>query len=208
VSIVKDVYADSLAYVDFQIAKLFQFLKSNGLWENTVIVLTGDHGQAFYEHNFASHASEIFNEVMKVPLLVRAPGLKSGVEDRLAQHVDIAPSILGLLGLPAHPSFQGIDLFNSVPDPKHSAYMLVQTPLAYQYGIVRSGLKLIYDEREQRYSLFDLTTDPGETIDIAAARPDLVNELAKRLQAWYTLQIDYYADSKVQKIEYPPILAD
>jgi arylsulfatase A-like enzyme len=63
---------------------------------------------------------------MKVPLLVRAPGLKSGVEDRLAQHVDIAPSILGLLGLPAHPSFQGIDLFNSVPDPKHSAYMLVQ----------------------------------------------------------------------------------
>jgi len=53
-----------------------------------------------------------------------------------------------------------------------------------------------------------LTTDPGETIDIAASRPDLVNELAKRLQAWYTLQIDYYADSKVQKMEYPPILAD
>ena len=86
--------------------------------------------------------------------------------------------------------------------------MLVQTPLAYQYGIVRSGLKLIYDEREQRYSLFDLTTDPGETIDIAASRPDLVNELAKRLQAWYSLQINYYADSKVQKMEYPPILAD
>ena len=207
-SIVKDVYADSLAYVDFQIAKLFQFLKSNGLWENTVIVLTGDHGQAFYEHNFASHASAIFNKVMRVPLLFRAPGAKSGVEDRLAQHVDIAPSILGLLGLPAHPSFQGIDLFNSVPDPKHSAYMVVQTPLAYQYGIVRSGLKLIYDEREQRYSLFDLTTDPGETIDIAASRPDLVNELAKRLQAWYSLQIDYYADSKVQTMKYPPILAD
>ena len=208
VQVVKDVYADSLAYVDVQIAKLFQFLQSNGLWENTVIVLTGDHGQAFYEHNFASHASAIFNEVMRVPLLFRAPGLKSGVEDRLAQHVDIAPSILGLLGLPVHPSFQGIDLFNSVADPKHSAYMVVQTPLAYQYGIVRSGFKLIYDEREQRYSLFDLTTDAGETADIAALRPDLANELAKRLQAWRTLQIDYYADTKLQNIEYPPILAD
>jgi arylsulfatase A-like enzyme len=108
---------------------------------------------------------------MRVPRLFRAPGLKSGVDDRLAQHVDIAPSILGLLGLPVHPSFQGIDLFNSVADPKHSAYMMVQTPLAYQYAIVRSGLKLIYDEREQRYSLFDLTTDPGETIDIAGSRP-------------------------------------
>lgn len=179
----KDIYADSLAYVDFQIAKLFQFLKSNGLWENTVIVLTGGHGQAFYGHNFASHASAIFNEVMRVPPLFHAPGLKSGVEDRLAQHVDIAPSILGLLGLPVHPSFRGFDLFNSLADPKHSAYMVAQTPLAYQYGIVRSGFKLIYDEREQRYSLFDLTTDPGDTTDTAASRPDLVNELAKRLQA-------------------------
>jgi arylsulfatase A-like enzyme len=208
VPVVKDIYADSLAYVDLQIAKLFQFLKSRGLWENTIIVLTGDHGQAFYEHNFASHASAIFDEVMRVPLLFRAPGLKSGMEDRLAQHVDIAPSILGLLGLPTHPSFQGIDLFNSVPDPKHAAYMLVQTPLAYQYGIVRSGMKLIYDEREQRYALFDLTTDPGETNDIAASQPDRVNELGKRLQAWRTLQINYYADPKIQKIEYPPILAD
>ena len=64
------------------------------------------------------------------------------------------------------------------------------------------------DEREQRYSLFDLTTDPGETIDIAASRVDLVDELAKRLRAWRTLQIDYYADTKLQKIEYPPILSD
>jgi arylsulfatase A-like enzyme len=208
VQVVKDVYADSLAYVDFQIAKLFQFLKSNGLWENTVIVLTADHGQAFYEHGFASHAGAIFDEVMRVPLLFRAPGLTSGVEKRLAQHVDIAPSILGLLGLPVHPSFQGIDLFNSVADPEHSAYMVAQTPLAYQYGIVRSGFKLIYDEREQRYALFDLTADPGETTDIAGLRPDLASELAKRLRAWRTLQIDYYADTTLQQLEYPPILAD
>ena len=92
-------------------------------------MLTGDHGQAFYEHGFASHASAIFDEVMKVPLVIRAPQLKPGTEDRLAQHVDIAPSIVGLLGLPAHPSFQGIDLLNTAPDPKRSAYMVAQTPL-------------------------------------------------------------------------------
>jgi arylsulfatase A-like enzyme len=208
VQVVKDIYADSLAYVDSQIAKLFQSLKNNGLWENTVIVLTGDHGQAFYEHNFASHASALFNEVMKVPLLFYAPGLKSGPDDRLAQHVDVAPSILGLLGLPIHPSFQGIDLINSVVDPKHSAYMVVQTPLAYQYGIVRSGFKLIYDERERQYSLYDLAADPGETVEIAGSRPALADELAKRLQAWRRFQIDYYADQKLQAREYPPILAD
>jgi arylsulfatase A-like enzyme len=206
--IVKDIYADSLAYVDAQIARLFEYLKRKGIWDNTVIVLTGDHGQAFYEHGFASHASAIFNEVMKVPIVIRAPGLKPGIEDRLAQHVDIAPSITGLLGLPVHPSFQGIDLLNSIPDPKRSVYMVAQTPLAYQYGIVRSGFKLIYDEHEQRYSLYDLTSDPGELADIAAAQPERVNDLAKRLQTWRTLQIEYYADKTLQTGEYPPILAD
>ena len=98
---------------------------------------------------------------MKVPLVIRAPQLKPGTENRLAQHVDIAPSIVGLLGLPAHPSFQGIDLLNTAPDPKRSAYMVAQTPLAYQYGIVRSGHKLIYDEREPRYLLYDLVPTPA-----------------------------------------------
>jgi arylsulfatase A-like enzyme len=208
VQIVKDIYADSLAYVDVQIARLFDYLKSKALWDNTIIVLTGDHGQAFYEHGFASHASAIFDEVMKVPLVIRAPQLKPGTEDGIAQHVDIAPSILGLLGLPVHPSFQGIDLLTQPPDPKRSAYMVAQTPLAYQYGIVRSGHKLIYDERDHQYSLYNLISDPGEKTNIASSRPELVNELARRLQTWRTLQIEYYADKSLQAREYPPILAD
>ena len=208
IQVVKDVYADSLAYVDVQIGRLFQYLKAKNKWENTVVVITGDHGQAFYEHGFASHASAIFNEVMSVPLLIRAPGLKAGLEHRLAQHVDIAPSILGLLGLPVHPSFQGIDLFNTAPDSKRSAYLVAQTPDAYQYGIVRSGFKLIYDERQREYLLFNVAKDPGEKTDIAAAQPDLVKELAQRLTTWRKLQIDYYSDPGLQAREYPPILKD
>jgi arylsulfatase A-like enzyme len=208
IQVVKDVYADSLAYVDSQIARLVHYLKAKNLWDNTVIVLTSDHGQAFYEHGFASHASAIFDEVMKVPLVIRAPRLESGVETRVAQHVDIAPSVLRLLGLPPHPSFQGADLLNTPPDSKRSAYMVAQTPLAYQYGIVRSGFKLIYDEREGRYSLYDLASDPGEQTDIAGSNSTTVNELAKRLRTWRMLQIEYYADTKLQTREYPPIIAD
>ena len=208
VQVVKDVYADSLAYMDAQIARLIEHLKNKGIWENTVVIITSDHGQAFYEHDFASHASALFNEVMRVPLIIRVPGIKARLEDRLAQHVDIPPSILGLLGVPVHPSFQGIDLLNSVPDPKRSAYMVAQTPLAYQYGIVRSGHKLIYDEHERQYSLYNLVSDPEEKTDIATAQPNLVHQLARRLQAWRRVQIDYYADKTRHAREYPPILAD
>ncbi|MGZ8433125.1 MAG: sulfatase-like hydrolase/transferase [Candidatus Binatia bacterium] len=208
VEIVKDVYADSLAYVDSQIQRFIQHLKLKNKWDNTLVIITGDHGQAFYEHGFASHASAIFDEVMRVPLIVRAPGLKAGRENRLAQHVDIAPSITGLLGLPNHPSFQGIDLFATPENPGRAAYMVAQTPDAYQYGIVRAGFKLIFDERRREHRLFNLETDPGEKQDLAATEPVIVRELATRLNTWRKIQIDYYSDPTVQKREYPPILND
>ena len=208
VEIVKDVYADSLAYVDSQIQRFMQYLKLKNKWDNTLVIITGDHGQAFYEHGFASHASAIFDEVMRVPLIVRAPGLQAGLDNRLAQHVDIAPSITGLLGLPNHPSFQGTDLFGTPMNPNRSAFMLAQTPDAYQYGIVRAGFKLIYDERLQEHRLFNLETDPGEKQDIATTEPLIVKNLAARLNTWRKLQIDYYSDVTVQKREYPPILSD
>lgn len=207
-AVVKDVYANSLAYIDAQIARLFDYLDKRGLWQNTLVVVTGDHGQAFYEHGFASHASALFDEVMKVPLIFQAPGLQAGVDSRPAQHADVAPSILKLLGLPTHPSFQGVSLFETAPMSNRTLYLVAQTPLAFQYGLVRSGMKLIYDDRQRQYSLYNLVTDPEEKMDVAASKPLIVKELANRLQAWRKLQIEYYADRVLQAREYPPILAD
>ena len=104
---VKDVYADSLAYVDAQISRVVEFLTRRNLIKDTIIVVTGDHGQAFYEHNFSGHAGQLFDEVMRVPLIMYAPGLQARIDDRPAQHIDIPPSLLHLVGLPKHPSFQG-----------------------------------------------------------------------------------------------------
>ena len=204
----KNVYADSLAYVDMQIDRLFRYLKKSGRWENTVVVLTGDHGQAFYEHGFAAHASAIYNEVMKVPLIIRAPQLNPGIDARPAQHVDILPTILALLGLPAHPSAQGVSLVEPRVNENRSIYLVAQTPLAHQYGIVRSRFKLVYDGESRRYALYDLVSDPGETKDVAASHKEDVHDLANRLQTWRKLQIDYYADRTLHSREYPPIIAD
>jgi arylsulfatase A-like enzyme len=206
--VVKDVYADSLSYVDAQIGRLFDYLKRRNLWDETIIVVTGDHGQAFYEHDFASHGGPILNEVMKVPLIIRAPKLRPTLDHRPAQHIDVPPTVLDLLGLPPHPSFQGVSLLDPRSNSNRSIYMVAQTSDAYQYGIVRSGLKLIYDEWQQQYFLYDLNSDPGEQIDIAPAKSSTVKELARRLHTWYKLQIDYYTDKALHSREYPPIIAD
>jgi arylsulfatase A-like enzyme len=208
VDVVKDRYADSLFYADTQIGRLFAHLRQLGLWENTVVVVGGDNGEAFYEHGFAAHASWLFDEVMKVPMLIRAPGLTPGLDDRPAMFLDIPPSVFALLGLPSHPSFQGISLFEPRFNPDRSLYMIVQTPSAYESAIVRSGYKLHFSEGEGTYFLNDLVHDPGETTDIAPGRPDLIADLAGRLRRWRDEQLAYYGDPSRHTREYPPVLED
>jgi arylsulfatase A-like enzyme len=205
---VKDLYADSLAYVDAQIGRLLDHLRQSRSLEKTVVVITGDHGQGFYEHGFAAHGGPVFDEVMKIPLIVRAPGLSPSIDDRLAQHIDVPPSVLDLLGLPPHPSFQGKSLVGGNADPDKAVFMVAQTPLAYQYGIIQSQWKLVYDERARNYLLFDLRADPGETTNLTLQEGSTVKRLAGRLHAWHSAQISYYGDPTWHRREYPPILGD
>jgi arylsulfatase A-like enzyme len=208
IDIVKGRYADSLHYEDTQIARLFGHLKNRGLWDDTVIVIGGDNGEAFYEHGFTSHASSLFNEVMKVPMIIRAPGLEPGLDHRPAMFLDVPPSVLELLGLPPHPSFQGISLFEPAPNPDRSLFMIVQTPAAFQSAIVRSGFKLLHSEDDGRYFLWDQVNDPGENRNLVASRPELVEDLAARLRFWRSEQLSYYADVPRQSREYPPVVRD
>ncbi len=207
--IVRDLYADSLRYMDDQLGRLFEHLEDSGLMEHTIIVVSGDSGEAFYEHGFSAHANKIYNEVMLVPLIIRAPGLSPGMSVVPAQHVDIPSTVLGLLGLPPHPSFQGVDLLQSPPPPVDRAiYLAVQLPGAQQFGIVRGDYKLIFDVLEQRNLLFDLSRDPGEIRDLSNSMVELTQVLQSRLHTWYELQVGYYEDHQRMIREYPPVIAD
>jgi arylsulfatase A-like enzyme len=208
IDIVKGRYADSLYYEDTQIARLFQSLKNHGQWDNTVFVIGGDNGEAFYEHGFAAHASTLINEVVKVPMIIRVPGLEPGLDPRPAMFLDMPPSVLQLLGLPPHPGFQGISLFEAQPDPDRSIYTIVQTPAAFQSAIVRSGFKLLFSEWDGRYYLWDQVNDPAEKRNLASSRPDLVQDLDRRLKLWRQEQLAYYADVPRQSREYPPVVKD
>jgi arylsulfatase A-like enzyme len=206
-SIVKDVYADSLAYVDFQIAKLVDALKRHDQWDRTVLVITGDTGQAFYEHGFAAHGNMLYDEVMRVPLIVRAPGQEPQVVCNLTQHVDVPPILFSLMGLPPHPAFQGINVLDPMTPKDRPVFLLVQTSLAHQVAVVSECWKLIYDLKEDQYYLYNLEADPGETRDLSGERQDVKMSLACVLGAWCKSQLDYYGDRARLATEYPPVLS-
>jgi arylsulfatase len=205
---VKDVYADSLAYVDSQLDRLLGRLKERGLWDRTLIVVSGDHGEAFYEHGTAAHANGVHEEVIKVPLVVRAPGLPAGRDTRPAHLLDVAPGVFHLLGLPVHPSFQGENLFASESRADRTRYMISDTPWKTQIGVMRSGFKLIRDGDTGGSVLYDLAKDPGEKVDATQAHPERARELKARLSAWRRAQLEYYENPLRQACEYPPVILE
>jgi arylsulfatase A-like enzyme len=205
---VKDLYSDSLAYSDHQLGKLVAHLKATGEWDRTLMVVTGDTGQEFYEHGRVAHAGQIWNEVMRVPLVIRAPGLTPALDGRPAQHIDIPPTVLELLGLPPHPSFQGRSLNGPWDGAERSRFLMAQTPLAFQFGIVRGNFKLTYDVKTTLNTMYNLARDPMEYNDIGPKNRKRVEKYRKLLDTWRKHQLDYYRDPALHARTYPPVLQD
>lgn len=206
---VKGRYSDSLSYMDSQIARLLQFLKDSNQLQNTMIVLTGDNGQAFLEHGFAAHASYIYEEAIRVPMLFYLPW-KSHLrkDERPAQHIDIAPTILALLNLPPHPAFQGINLAAETFDPHRTRFLVTQSPLLYQYAVVKDDFKYLWTPQFNRVQLFDLKNDPTEKEDVSKKYPEKTKLLARYLRSWANLQLNYYSDPEKYSKYYSPLIAE
>lgn len=167
-------------------------------------MLTGDHGQAFYEHGFSAHANLPFIELVRVPLIIRAPGLAPGIDDRPAQHVDVAPTILSLLGLPPHPAYQGISLTGPQPLHNRPLFTVAQSAIANGYSIIRGRYSLILDAAHKREMLFDDVRDPAQRNDLAAQLSAVRDSLRHDLDMWREVQLDYYSRATDQARWYAP----
>ena len=205
VDFVKRRYWDSLNYVDTQLGKLVAGLKAEGKWDSTVLVVSGDTGQAFYEHGFCAHANQLYDEVMKVPLVVRYPGVKHAVSRLSLQHLDVPPMVLSLLQLPPHPGFQGDWEAVSAGQPP-PRFLVVQTTLANQVGVVWDGWKLLYDLDFGTFHLYHLAQDPAEQMDVSRDSPERISELSALLADWVCAQLEYYQDPSRQTLEFAPRL--
>ncbi len=202
----KDLYADSLYYIDAQLARLFGYLQESGRMDDTIIVVSADTGTAFLEHGVNGNGADLYDEVVRVPLVMHIPGMQAAYTDMLVQHIDIPPTILELLGLPPHPAFQGESLFAPQRPPGGPVFLVAQTPLVRQYALVRDDWKLIVDVKRQRRFLYNLAEDPQERHDVLDRYRQQAEALAGELQAWIGLQLTYYEDAALHGRYYAPVM--
>jgi arylsulfatase A-like enzyme len=195
-------YDGEIAYVDDEIGRVLAALDKLGLAKTTLVVITGDHGQGLTQHNDPYHAVNIYEESVRVPLMMRWPGrLRPGRRSLPVEQVDVLPTILGALDIGAPEEIDGLDLgvgWRSNEDRDLASRPIFLYRQFYSPGrklrkVVLSGeqfavrvedWKLIIAEDERRRELYDLGRDPGELENLYDARPAVVTRLTPVLDAW------------------------
>ena len=187
-----DPYQGEISFADAQVGRLVQFLRDRDLFERTVIVVLGDHGESLNDHGEEGHGFFVYESAIHVPFIVRTPfsAMKGRRVSESVRSIDVMPTVLELLGLPKATS-SGVDGQSLTPlmtgaraDMGLEAFAEAVYPL-HHFGwsdlrALRQGrFKLIAAPRPE---LYDLQEDPREQTNLYAARKALGDRMLGRLQ--------------------------
>ncbi len=175
-----DRYDSEIAAVDAAIGELLGELERTGQRDRTMIVITSDHGEEFGEHGRHYHGHQLFDESVRVPLLIHVPGAPAKRVEAPVSTIDLVPTVANLVGLQPRPSqgarsHVGALFGDEAPDWQREVFTeTVRNPQqlkAREVALVRWPYKAMWDLQKRRKRLFDLKADPAEQRDLAAQPP-------------------------------------
>ncbi len=212
------MYDVELRFVDMLIGNLIDELYRLGFGRNTLIVMTSDHGQGLSDHDYPYHTMKLYQEQIHVPLIFVGKSIPSGLKiDGLVRSIDIAPTVLDILGYPRAPA--DIDGKNLRPMWERPEQKTDNGPPAYSetsypkeilgkspvFSVIKGNLKLIsYVESQGENELFDLSQDPEELKNIISEHPELAEELGetiKQLQAGTVFDVKHATDDESKETQ-------
>jgi arylsulfatase A-like enzyme len=178
-------YYATISQIDHHVGRLTDALKRRGLYENTLIVYTSDHGDYLGFHHLLLKGNHMYDPLIKVPLVIKFPGqVHAGqVSDVLVNNIDLAPTLLRNADLKVPRAMQGIDL--AAPDAGNEL-IFAEAPRARQYMVRSQTRKLLLCGDKAYSQFFDLERDPLEMhnlIDEPAYR-DEIEAMRKQLLQW------------------------
>ena len=186
-----DLYDQEIRYTDHHIGRLLDELKRRGLYDKTVIVVTGDHGEGFGEHGVFMHGYHLYRAQTKVPLIMRVPGLAPRRVTTPVGHIDILPTLANLAGARPVPGSQGrslLDLIDGSAPPDKDG--IVYQQLSYEnHHEMRAAASqhchVIYNiSPSTSWEVYRVDRDPGEVHDLADD-PGECAGVEQALAAWY-----------------------
>jgi len=196
-------YAGEIRWTDEHLGRFFELLRQHGLWDDALVIVTADHGEAFFDHGGKGHKNGLYAEEVHVPLFVKYPGQGEGRRDaRLASLVDVLPTVLEAVGVAPDFPVHGRSLRAPDPDPERAVLFELETSrfTAGAAGVVRASRTFWQAIRRGEWKLvewrdegpgaagpgrrlFRVTEDPAEAVDLADREPQRRDELERALAA-------------------------
>ncbi|HEY3237177.1 MAG TPA: sulfatase [Polyangiaceae bacterium] len=179
----RDMYDQEVHFTDEWVGKLVDWAKAQAWGRNTAFIITADHGEGLGEHGWLKHGYHLWEELIQVPLLIQAPGIAPRRIDVPRSHIDLAKTILDLMGVEARPPLRGVslvpELLGSVPLPRPVIADLPRDDLQERArAVIQGDWKVITYGDDASWFVFDLSRDPDEAENLAD-RPDVLERMQK-----------------------------
>lgn len=198
-----ELYREEAAFTDAHLGRLLAALRSLGLEGNTLVAVTADHGEEFNRHGWIGHTKNLYDDVLRVPLVLSLPGrlVPRRVEAPVSL-LDVAPTLLELAGIAGvSAGFEGLSIAGCAeggPCPAPDRELLAEVSfgmqpddpprfaekVAFKTALRVGRRKLVHDLLVQRFELYDTDADPAEASNLAGAGGEEETRLRARLRAW------------------------
>jgi arylsulfatase A-like enzyme len=185
----EEKYDFEIAFTDRWVGKIMKALEETGLAETTAVVIIADHGEAWGEHKRYFHGQDLTEEQLRVPLIIAIPGRAPVVADDEVALIDVGPTLLDLVGIPAPRAFRGRSLLPRIdgkplpPRPLFAELLPATAWPKHEVMMVDGGRKLTHRITDRRWELHDLRADPKQQNNLAEdpAHKALLEELKAKL---------------------------
>lgn len=199
-----DRYDSEIWYTDRAIGGLLDKLVELGINDKLAVVLLSDHGEHFGEHGEGGHGSTVFEEAVQIPLIIRSPGFQQSVASCLVGHVDVAPTLLNLVGIDgSRYGMSGASLLPDMMGKPCTENREIVSELRFGKmrhpelrALIGQRWKLVTDVRLGTYQLYDLASAERERRDVSDLHPVVLESMKNRLIAW----VDVYANREMVAI--------
>jgi len=189
------LYDSEIAFVDEHIGKVLDEVKRRGLYDNSIIVVTSDHGEEFMERGWIGHTTTLYQELIRVPLIMRIPGHRPSVTKRPVGLINLVPTLCKCLGFEIPEGLEGRPLIFEPGDSGTGEAIFSETfnsqtqrpvpkkPIAFR-SVLMGSRKLIYDQINDSKQIFDLSADPSEKNNLSAQTGEEDKALVLALKEW------------------------
>lgn len=170
------LYRGELRYLDEQLGRLIDALEADGLLEETLVIVTSDHGEAFGEHDLWGHPGQLYDVLLRVPLIVHDPNSESSIIDRQVSLIDLFPTLCDACDIDRPDELQGRNLFDDGEE------LAIASAGRNTLAARTPEWKCLWSVEEDQIELYDLEADPEELTDVSEEHPETVERLQSHME--------------------------